>query len=389
MLTKLHIGLVALAWALGMGQATPPVATTGPNMITGGNGLAQPTAGITVLNPKRVEESTFGTMADGTVVKLYTLANARGMQARVLTYGGIIAGIKVPDKTASVTNVVACADTLALTQRFNMQAQTIGRVANRIAGAKFTLDGKDYATQANLGGNTLHAGDANFGTKVWEGKALTPKDHEGAAQLTYVSKDGEGGFPGTLTLKVTYTLTDDNEFRLDYEATTDKTTIINVTNHAYFNLAGAAGWGNAAGGPIAEHEVWIDADKYLLTGAGLIPTGQFAPVAGTALDFTKPTAVGARAAQLAPARNYDHGYALNSGGGKVALVARLRDPKSGREMEVRTDQPGLQLYTGQPTGVALESQHHPDSIHHDNFPTTILKAGETFKSTTSYTFSAK
>jgi aldose 1-epimerase len=270
-----------------------------------------------------------------------------------------------------------------------MQAQTIGRVANRIGGAKFTLDGQEYTTQANNGVNTLHSGDASFGNRLWEGKALTPREHEGSAQLTFVSKDGDGGFPGTLTLKVTYTLTDDNEFRLDYEAITDKTTIINVTNHAYFNLSGAPGWGNATADPIADHEVWIDADKYLLTGAGLLPTGQFAPVAGTALDFTKPTAIGVRAAQLAPARNFDHGYLLNSGGGKMALVARLRDPKSGREMEVRTDQPGLQLYTGQRTGVALETQHHPDSIHHDNFPNTILKPGDTFMTTTIYAFSAK
>jgi len=306
----------------------------------------------------------------------------------VMTLGAVIVGIKAPDKAGNAVNVVACGEAWAQAQRFGMQAQTVGPVVNRIAGAKFTLDGKEYTTQANNGGNTLHSGNANIGNKVWEGKVLAPKEHEGAAQLTYVSKDGDGGFPGAMTVKVTFALTDDNEFRIDYQATTDKTTIVNLTNHAYFNLAGAAGWGNATGAPIADQELWVDADKYLVTGAGLIPTGEIAPVAGTALDFTKPTVLGARTAQLAPARNYDHAYVLNNGG-KLALVARLRDPKSGREMEVRTDQPGLQVYTGQPTGVALETQHHPDSIHHENFPTTILKPGETFKTTTIFTFSAK
>jgi aldose 1-epimerase len=337
----------------------------------------------------RVEESVFGTMSDGAVIKMYTLANARGMQARVITLGGIIAGIKAPDHDGNLTNVVACADTLAETPRYAMSAQTIGRVANRIAGAKFTLDGQQYTTQANNGPNTLHCGDANFGTHVWQGEALAPKEHEGSARLTFISKDGDGGLPGTLTLRVTYTLTDDNEFQITYEATTDKATIINVTNHAYFNLNGAPGWGNTTASPGTNQEVWIDADRYLPTDRSLVPTGEFAPVAGTALDFTKLTVVGSRIAQLAPQRNYDHPFVLNSGGGKIALAARLRDPRSGREMEIRTDQPGLQLYTGQRLGVALETQHHPDSIHHDNFPSTILKPGETFRTTTLLTFLAK
>ncbi len=351
--------------------------------------IAPPATMPATATLKRVEESVFGTMSDGTAVKMFTLTNAKGMQARILTLGGIIAGIKAPDRDGNFTNVVACADTLAQTPRYALQAQTIGRVANRIAGAKFALDGAQYTTQANNGANTLHCGDANFGMRVWEGQAVPAKDHEGAALLTFVSKDGDGGLPGTLTLKVTYTLTDDNEFRIAYEATTDKTTIINVTNHAYFNLNGAPGWGNTTANPAANQEVWIDADPYLLADRGLVPTGEFAPVAGTALDFTRMTVIGSRVAQLAPQRNYDHALVLNSGGGKLALAARLRDPNSGREMEVRTDQPGLQLYTGQRLGVALETQHHPDSIHHDNFPSTVLKPGETFRTTTVLTFLAK
>jgi aldose 1-epimerase len=363
MATKLPIGLVSLALALCMGQAAPPASAP----------------------LKRVEETTYGTMADGSVIKLYTFANAKGMQARVMTLGAQIVGIKVPDKAGVATNVVFCGEAWAQAQRFGMAAQTVGPVVNRIAGAKFTLEGKDYTLQANNGGNTLHSGGANFGGKVWQGKALPPTDHAGSAQLTYTSKDGDGGFPGAMTATVTFTVNDDNEFRIEYQATSDKTTIVNLTNHAYFNLNGAAGWGNSTASPIATEELWIDADQVLVCGAGLIPTGAFAPVAGTALDFTKPIALGARAAQQA---SYDHAYVLKNGG-KLALVGRLRDPKSGREMEVRTDQPGIQVYTGQPTAVALETQHHPDSIHHDNFPTTILKPGETFKTTTVYAFSAK
>ena len=309
--TRTIIGWALLTAALAMGQTTPatsPAATTGPLL--------------------RVAESDFGT-TDGKTVKLFTLTNSKGMQARICTYGGTIAGIKVPDKDANATNVVACADTLQRTIGFAMQAQTIGRVANRIAGGKFTLDGKDYATQVNNGPNTLHSGNANFGTRVWDAKALEPKEHEGAVQLTMVSKEGDGGFPGTLTLKVTYSLNDDNEFSLAYEATTDKATPVNVTNHAYFNLAGAPGWGNPtpARGATAmsvgsDQELWIDADKYLVADSNLVPTGEMKPVKDTPLDFTKQLVIASRVAQLAPMRNYDHAFVLNSGGGKMAAVAR-------------------------------------------------------------------
>jgi aldose 1-epimerase len=341
---------------------------------------------------KRVQEAEFGAMADGSAVKIYTLTNSKGMSARIVTYGGTIAGIKAPDKTGALTNVVATADTWQQSQRYNLQAQTIGRVANRIAGAKFTLDGKEYATQANNGAHTLHSGAANFGTRNWGGKVLDAAANEGAVQLTLVSKDGDGGFPGTLTLKVTYSLNDSNEFTLAYEATADKATPVNVTNHAYFNLAGAPGWGNAGGAAApasTDQELWIDADKYLIADATLIPTGAIAPVKETPLDFTRAAIIGSRMAALAPMRSYDHAFVLNSGGGKMATVARLRDPKSGREMEVRTDQPGLQIYSGQRAGIAVETQHHPDSVHHDNFPSIVLKPGDVMRSRTTYAFSAK
>jgi aldose 1-epimerase len=371
MKTRTIIGLAILTAAL-MGQAAPQ-------------------------ELKRVVETDFGTTADGKAVQLFTLSNGKGMQVRICSYGGTIAGIRVPDKDGNATNVEACADTLQRTIGFAMQAQTIGRVANRIAGGKFTLDGKEYTTEVNNGPNTLHSGKANFGTRVWDARALEPKAHEGAVELSMASKEGDGGFPGNLTLKVTYALNDDNEFSLTYEATTDKATPVNVTNHAYFNLAGAPGWGNpmpARGGTGAavggsEQELWIDADKYLVTDAGLVPTGEMKAVKDTPLDFTKATVIASRIPQLAPMRNYDHAFVLNSGGGKMATVARLRDPRSGRTMEVRTDQPGLQLYTGQAAGVALETQHHPDALHHGNFQSIVVKPGETMKTTTVYAFSAK
>jgi aldose 1-epimerase len=409
--TKLNIGLILASMALCMGQATPPAAPT-----------AAPAGTF-----KRIEESDFGKLPDGTAIKAFTLTNAKGMKARVITYGAVIAGIQAPDKDGKLVNVVATPDDAAATPRFGQLAYTVGRYANRIGnGGKFTLDGTEITlpsagrgfggpggpggmrggpggargpatgpggpggpggARGGMGGGgggqpVLHSGAANFGTKVWEGKALEPKATEASAQLTYFSKDGDGGFPGNLTLKLTYTLNDNNEFTLAYEATTDKTTVINVTNHAYFNLAGAAGFGfTGTQGPIADEELWVDSDKILAT-QNLVPTGQFTDVVGTPFDFNKPTVIGSRNT------TYDTPFVLKTNG-KLATVARLRDPKSGREMEVRTDQPGLQVYTGGRTAIALESQHHPDSPNHPEFPTTTLKPGDTFKTTTIYAFSAK
>jgi aldose 1-epimerase len=362
--TKLLIGVVLAAVAFSAGCAT----------------FAQtPAAGGGEL--KRVEESDFGS-ANGAAIKAFTLTNAKGLKARVITYGAVIAGIQAPDKDGKLINVVACPDNAAATPRFQQLGYTVGRYANRIGnGGKFKLEGQDIALPSRGGQPVLHSGQANFGTKVWEGKALPAKEHEGSAEMTYVSKDGDGGFPGTLTLKLTFSLNDDNEFKLAYEATTDKTTVVNVTNHAYFNLAGAQGFGNTTQGAIADEELWVDADK-ILAMANQVPTGQMTDVAGTPFDFNKATVIGSRNTM------YDTPYVLKNGG-KMATVARLRDPKSGREMEVRTDQPGLQVYTGGRTAIALETQHHPDSPNHPEFPTTVLKAGETFKTTTVYAFSAK
>jgi aldose 1-epimerase len=255
-------------------------------------------------------------------------------------------------------------------------------VANRIANARFTLDGGEYKLAANAAPHHIHGGTKGFGQVVWQAQPLPPAEHSSAVRFTYFSKDGEEGYPGNLTASVTYTVTDDNQLRLDYEATTDKATLVNLTSHAYYNLAG--------GGSISGHELWLAADHYTLADEQLIPTGEIGSVTGTPLDFTAPTLIGSRAGQLKPrAGVYDHNFIINGGGNSLVLAARVRDPQSGRVMELRTTQPGVQLYTGNPHAFCLETQHYPDSIHHPNFPSTVLRPGEIFKSTTMYTFSAR
>ena len=285
------------------------------------------------------------------------------MSAKIMTYGAILTELRVPDRHGVATNVVLGADTFEqYLKGFRAPAAIIGRVANRIAGARFTLDGVEYKLAANDGPNHIHG---VFDKRVWEAKALPPGEGRAAVQLTYLSKDGEEGYPGNVTVKLTYTLTDDNELRLDYEAATDRATPINLTSHAYFNLAG--------GGDVLDHELWLAAARYTPTDDALIPTGQIATVKGTPLDFTTPTRIGARIAQFYPKPGgYDHNFVLDGEAGQPAavprapgrrggvgeapftpgngkplvLAARVREPVSGRVMEVRTTEPGVQLYTG-------------------------------------------
>ena len=335
---------------------------------------------------RRVEEREFGTLPDGTPVKQITLLNAKGMVVRVISYGAIITEIQVPDRHGARTNVVLGADTLdRYLKGFNAPAAVIGRVANRIAKARFTLEGVEYKLAANNGPNHLHGGHVGFARVVWRAKPLPPAAHEVAAQFSYVSRDGEEGYPGTLTVTVTYTLTDANELRLDYKATTDKATPVNLTNHAYFNLAGF--------GDVLDHELWLNADRYTPTDDQLIPTGEIASVKDTPLDFTSATRIGARIGQLKPHPNgYDHNYVINRGSTPLALVARLTERNSGRVLEVRTTEPGVQLYTGnhlKHAALCLETQHFPDSVNQPAFPSTILRRGETFRSTTVFAFSAR
>lgn len=347
----------------------------------------------------RITEEQFGKTPLGTPVQLFTLRNQNGMIVKVMSYGAIITEIRVPDRNGVLANVVLGTDSLEkYLNGFPAAAAVIGRVANRIAKARFTLDGQDYPLAANNGANHIHGGNQGFAQKVWEAKVLPSHSQEASVKFTYLSKDGEEGYPGNLSASVTYTLTDSNELQLNYEATTDKATLVNLTNHAYFNLNGA--------GDILDHQLWLGTNRYTPADEQLIPTGDIATVHGTPLDFTKPTAIGARIEQLKPRVNgYDHNYVLASDGKAPALCARASDPKSGRIMEVLTTEPGVQLYTGNhlhnvvSTGgitmganhpaFCLETQHWPDSIHHPNFPSTILRPGSAFKSTTTFRFSAK
>lgn len=333
---------------------------------------------------KTVQEEEWGRTADG-VVKRYTLRNSKGATVRLISLGAIITECSMPDREGKFASVIRGADNFAAYsgRGFMAPAAVHGRVANRIANARFTLDGKEYALAANNGPHTLHGGRKGFAQCLWEGKVIDSNDGQ-AVQFTYVSKDGEEGFPGNLTAKVTYTLTEKNELRLDYEATTDKPTLVNLTNHAYFNLAGPDSNNQM------DHELWIDADRYTVADATLIPTGEIAPVKGTPLDFTTAKKIGADIAKLRPQmQTYDHNLVLNSGGKSLALAARAVEPTSGRIMELHTDQPGMQLFTGRAGSFCLEPHHFPDSIHHPEFPSIVLRPGETFKSTTVLAFSAK
>ncbi len=359
----------------------------------------QPTAGGGFL---RIARSSFGTTKEG-VVDLYTLTNKNGMVAKIITYGALLTELRVPDRQGNLSDVVLGFGDLAKYEAGHPYfGATIGRVGNRIAKGRFTLNGQQYKLATNNGPNHLHGGNVGFDKRKW--KAEFPQSESaGRASLafTYVSPDGEEGYPGTLTAKVTYTLTDRNELRIDYSATTDKPTPVNLTHHSYFNLAGEGH------GDILGHELTIVASRFTPVDDTLIPTGQLAPVDGTVMDFRKPTTIGARIAKVpgAPPGGYDHNYVLDAKGGALSLAAVARDPKSGRVMEVLTTEPGLQFYSGnfldgtlvgkagvayrQHFGFCLETQHFPDSVNRANFPTTILEPGKTYTSTTVYRFSAK
>lgn len=340
------------------------------------SGYAQP--------PPRVEQTGFGTARDGSAVKCITLRNAKGMSAQIITYGAIIKELQVPDREGKFANVLLTTDTLEKFEKFNGAAAVIGRVINRIAGAQFELDGKTYPLAANDGRNTIHGGRKGFAQSVWTVESILSKEGESSVTLRYLSRDGEEGFPGNLKTSVTYSLTDRNELRLDYHAETDKPTIANLTNHAYWNLSG--------GGSALDHLLWIPSERYTPSDAELIPTGEILPLKGTLMDFNEPTRIGDRIGQLKPKRNgYDHNYVLD-GGKTLKMAARLTDPKSGRIMEVRTTQPAVQLYTGnhmEHTAVCLETQQYPDAIHHPNFPSIVIRPGAPLQETTVFTFLAE
>lgn len=335
---------------------------------------------------------------------MYTLTNSHGMEVRTMNYGGIIVSIRVPDRKGELADVVlgheAMEEYIPNPPYFGA---IVGRYANRIANGTFSLDGKTYTLPKNDGPNTLHGGTTRtFDKVVWDAEPL--KGNDGVA-FSYLSKDGEEGFPGNVKITVTYTLTDGNSLIIDYKATTDKATPINVSQHSYFNLKGE---GN---GDILDHEIMINADKFTPVDKNLIPTGELRPVQGTPFDFHKPTKMGARIddnyEQLVLGHGYDHNFVLNNKPSQdgVTLAARVHEPSSGRVLEVWTTQPGVQFYTGnfldgtitgkkghvykRRNGFCLETQHFPDSPNHPDFPSTILKPGETFHQKTVFKFSAE
>jgi aldose 1-epimerase len=357
---------------------------------------AEPQAKGTAM--KGMVKSDFGQTADGTKVDLYTLTNANGVVAKITNYGGIVTELHVPDKAGTTADVVLGFDDLkGYLGSHPFFGALVGRVANRVAKGKFTLDGKEYSLFVNNGPNALHGGKKGFDKRVWQAAPVSGAGGAPALRLTYHSADGEEGYPGNLDATVTYTLTDDNDLRIDYEATADKATPVNLTNHSYFNLAGQGK------GTILDHVMMIAADQYTPVDDTLIPTGELKSVKGTPMDFTTPTPIGARIQQLGGKPvGYDHNYVLRP---NAKPAVRVKDPKSGRVMEMTTTEPGVQFYTGnfldgtvkgkggavypQYGGFCLEAQHFPDSVNHPNFPSVILRPGQTYRQTTAYKFSAQ
>ncbi len=346
-----------------------------------------------------VTRAPFGKTPDGKAVTLYTLTNAQGLRAEIIEYGAIVVSLETPDRNGQLRDIALGFDDLeSYVKRNPLFGAVVGRYANRIANARFQLDGAEHRITANNGKNHIHGGgNQRFDKVVWKGSPFQ-SDTEVGVRLTHFSPDGEEGFPGNLNCTVTYSLTNDNELKVRYTATTDKPTIINLTNHSYFNLAGA-GHGNVLG-----HEIQINAPWYTPAGAGLIPTGEIHRVEGTPLDFTKPRAIGARIAELTETQGYDHNYVLDGAYGSSVLAARVYEPSTGRVMEVFTTEPGVQLYTSNGMqnvkgkdgklydryfGFCLETQHFPDSPNKPHFPSTVLRPDRKYESETIFKFSTR
>lgn len=350
-----------------------------------------------------ITKADFGKTPDGQTVEIYTLKNAKGAEARILTYGGIVQYLSVPDKSGKFDDVVLGYDNLqGYIDKTPYFGALIGRYGNRIGGAKFTLEGKTYKLATNNGPNSLHGGVVGFDKVVWTARPMETAQGP-ALILTYLSKDGEEGFPGNLTVTAIYTLTDDNALKVEFTAQTDKPTVVNLTHHSYFNLAGQGR------GDILGHVLYINSDKTTPVDAELIPTGEIADVTGTPFDFRKPTPIGARindpdkVLQYGP--GYDHNWIVNNPPGKFGLQAKVVEPGTGRVMEVWSDEPAVQFYAGnfldgtiigkggvayqKRTGFCLEPQHYPDSPNKPNFPSVVLLPGQTFHNTIVYKFSTE
>jgi len=344
-----------------------------------------------------IEKKDFGQLSDGQKVDLYILKNQGGMKAAITNYGAILVSLKVPDKNSECADITLGYDDLeGYLEETPYFGATVGRYANRIKGAVFTLNGKEYPLAKNDNNNHLHGGIKGFDKRVWNAEPFEKEDSAGIT-FRYLSPDWEEGYPGNLSCTVTYTLTKNNELRIDYEAETDKATPVNLTHHSYFNLKAQ---GN---GDILGHELFLNADKYTPVDKELIPTGEILPVKGTPLDFTEPEAIGERIEQVPG--GYDHNFVLKGEQGALRLAARVFEPESGRVMEIHTTEPGIQFYSGnfldgtikgksgkiyeKHYGFCLEPQHFPDSPNHPEFPSTILEPGDKYSTTTVFRFSKK
>ena len=353
---------------------------------------------------QRAQQQQFGKTSDGKTAEAYVLRNKNGVEVTVSDFGATLVSFKAPDRNGKLADIVLGYKTAPEYEDGKSYfGGTIGRYGNRIANGQFTLDGKVYQVPKNDGPNSLHGGIKGFNKRYWKGKDIS-SDNVQSVEFTYLSPDGEEGYPGNLNVKVTYSLNDQNELRISYTATTDKDTVVNLTNHAYFNLAGE---GN---GDILGHELMLKADKFTPVGSTLIPTGELKPVKGTPFDFSKSTAIGARInqddQQLKFGKGYDHNWVLTAGKQtKPQLAAEVFEPKSGRVLQVQTTESGIQFYSGNfldgsvtgvsgkayghRSGFCLETQHFPDSPNHANFPSTVLKPGQTYHTETIYKVSAR
>ena len=348
-----------------------------------------------------IPQQPFGVTPDGIRIDRYTLRNANGLEADIITYGGTLTALRVPDRSGAFGDVVLGFDTLAAYLGDHPYfGSLIGRYCNRIAGGRFVLNGVTYTLARNDGPNHLHGGPDGFHRQIWSARAGASGDGP-SLELSYLSRDGEAGYPGNLAVTVTYTLTDRDALRIDYTATTDRDTVVNLTNHAYFNLASS--------GDIMGHELQIAASHFLPVDANLIPLGELRPVQGTPMDFSVPIPIGARIdaadEQIRRGRGYDHTWVLDKPAGTLGFAARLFEPVSGRVLEVYTTQPGLQFYSGnmlegnligkggrvytRRSGLCLETQHFPDSPNQPQFPSSVLRPGETYRQTTIYQFGVR
>lgn len=385
----LRSGILLLAFFLGLSACDRPPA---PQSVPAPVAAAKAT----------ITHAPYGTLPDGTAVEAFTLNNGAGMTVKAINYGAIITSITVPDRNGKIDDVVLGFDSLDEYLKGTAYfGAVIGRYGNRIGGAQFALDGNTYKLAANNGPNSLHGGLKGFDKVVWQAQTFE-RDGSVGVVFTYTSADGEEGFPGALATQVTYTLTPKNELAIDYRATTDKPTVVNLTQHSYFNLGGDGS------GDVLAHELTVDADRYNNVDRNLIPLGDPVTVEGTPFDFRTATAIGARIdaddEQIRLGRGYDHNYAINRSGPGLVRAARVVEPKSGRTMEVFTTEPGVQFYTanhldgvpgkaghvyGKRNAFCLETQHYPDSPNKPSFPSATLRPGETYESRTVYTFGVR